>query len=242
MLPAAINLMVPVQRPRSELNLDPASDPKIELVNRLQMPWVEHNQHVPVRIPEREYGLVKSCNGYGIAEAFADDNTAMDKLSRVAICSIKSNLDKFVDLSGLKCNVDKSMIMITGNNGIIPDYITNSGFTVTEKLHILGMDITKDSSNLFGFGFYLDIYYGFVTASLRISKKYITVTTKKGGLGMINVGEFLSSLKCTWIKKCHRSKIDFWRKDIDQISNGYAINVTLEKIDLNIHPILLIFE
>jgi hypothetical protein len=36
------------------------------------------------------------------------------------------------------------MILITGNDGIIPEYILNSGFPVTTTLKILGFEITKN--------------------------------------------------------------------------------------------------
>jgi Reverse transcriptase (RNA-dependent DNA polymerase) len=113
--------------------LDPEPDPNANL-----------NNHVSIR----KYGVPENKLKSGKVEAFADDNTVMGKNSPQAINAIKSNLADFAVLSGLKCNVDKSMIMVVGTGGQIPDYIANSGFKVTETLHILGVDITRNFDNL----------------------------------------------------------------------------------------------
>jgi hypothetical protein len=80
-------------------------------------------------------------------EAFADDTTPMAKLEESAISAIKNILNSFAIISGLKCNVEKSQIIITGTRNI-PGYVLESGFSLTEKLKILGFDITKNSADL----------------------------------------------------------------------------------------------
>jgi hypothetical protein len=73
--------------------------------------------------PNRVYGS-SECNGEtGVVEAFADDTTPMAKLEESAILSIKHTLDSFAKISGLKCNVEKSNIMITGTREIL-EYCT----------------------------------------------------------------------------------------------------------------------
>jgi hypothetical protein len=71
----------------------------------------------------------------------------MGCLEERAISAIKNTLQTFAEISGLKCNVDKSQIMITGTD-TIPDYVLNSGFSVADKLKILGFDITKNHQDL----------------------------------------------------------------------------------------------
>jgi hypothetical protein len=55
----------------------------------------------------------------------------------------------------------------------------------------------------------------FVCGTLNISKNNFTMCAKKGGLGMIDIDEFLCSLKCTWVKRCINSKIDNWHLDLN---------------------------
>jgi hypothetical protein len=97
----------------------------------------------------RRYGEAESSGETGKVESFADDTTPMGKLTEIAIFSIKNTLNSFVLISGLKCNVEKSQIMITGTNvRQIPNYITESGFKVVEKVKILGFEISRDHNDL----------------------------------------------------------------------------------------------
>jgi hypothetical protein len=265
------------------------------LMQNLPVPVLANDQNVlVVQVPvqadvNRVYGQVESTVDGGVAEAFADDVTAMGKLTRPAITSVKHSLDEFAGLSGLKCNVDKSMIMITGTGGNIPDYILNSGFQITDKLHILGMDITRDTnklsdnfdaviekirstgnfwakfklslmgriniakslmlSNLSYLGSILtptpvqleiieDVIYGFISSNMRISRKYIMTSVKKGGIGMVNIEEFLTGIKCNWIKKSYNSNIDVWRRDINSLATGNVLNISPLVVDHNVNPII----
>jgi hypothetical protein len=94
------------------------------------------------------YGKNEEAGESGKVEAFADDTTPMGKLTEQAIVAIKNILSDFSVISGLKCNIEKSQILIVGLNMPVPDYVLNSGFAVTDKLHILGFDITKNVEDL----------------------------------------------------------------------------------------------
>jgi hypothetical protein len=61
----------------------------------------------------------------------------------------------------------------------------------------------------------------FVTGGFRISKDDLFLHSGKGGLGLIDLEEFLCGLQSTWIKKCIGNNIDNWRFDInlDTINN-----------------------
>jgi hypothetical protein len=54
----------------------------------------------------------------------------------------------------------------------------------------------------------------FVSGGLKISKNLISVPVKKGGLGMINIDEFITGLHCSWIKRAHSYTIDNWRLNL----------------------------
>jgi hypothetical protein len=57
-------------------------------------------------------------------------------------------LEDFGQISGLKCNAEKSSIMQVGRRDPVPDDIAGLGFRFEESIHILGMDINHDLSNL----------------------------------------------------------------------------------------------
>jgi hypothetical protein len=83
-------------------------------------------------------------------EAFADDATPMGKLDEQGLSAIKQIVSDFSLISGLKCNVDKSQIMLCGMRPTVPVpvYINNSGFGVVDSLNILGFKITKNWEDL----------------------------------------------------------------------------------------------
>jgi hypothetical protein len=98
--------------------------------------------------PPRQYGINEDWGESGKVEAFADDTTPTGKLTPNAIQYIKQSLTDFANISGLKCNVEKSQIMITGTDAPTPDYILDSGFQTVNKVKILGFDISKDHKDL----------------------------------------------------------------------------------------------
>jgi hypothetical protein len=72
---------------------------------------------VPVPVPVaglRIFGSREANGETGKVEAFADDTTPMGKLEQTAIEFITTSLASFAQISGLKCNVEKSQIMIIG--------------------------------------------------------------------------------------------------------------------------------
>jgi hypothetical protein len=82
-------------------------------------------------------------------ESLADDNTTITLLQRDSLVAIKEILNNFAIISGLECNFDKSSIMPT----FVPDpadiaLIEELGFSYTQKIKLLGVDITYDLSNV----------------------------------------------------------------------------------------------
>jgi hypothetical protein len=116
-------------------------------ISKLNIRPIDRPINIP--IPNREYGAfeIKSGTGTGKVEAFADDTNVIGKLNRDSIDSIKNNLAQFGTLSGLKCNVDKSAILVTGTN-VIPDYVADSGFKPVNKINILGLEISNNLQSL----------------------------------------------------------------------------------------------
>jgi len=71
----------------------------------------------------------------------------MGRLTAGAIEATSLILVQFGNISGLKCNFQKSNLMICGTD-IIPAAATNSGFTVTTEIKLLGMNISNNLVNL----------------------------------------------------------------------------------------------
>jgi hypothetical protein len=105
------------------------------------LPAILHRQPVPVfdnTIRDLfRYEKNKCCDKL---EGFADDGTVMAKATPEAFLTIRSILDDFENLSGLRCNINKSAVLPIGyDNGEIPAFFHNAGFPVTDKLTILGV-------------------------------------------------------------------------------------------------------
>jgi hypothetical protein len=126
--------------------------PPIPVPVPIPMPDPIQNQNhlingVAVRPLGRVYGYNESRRNTKKVEAFADDNNVMALLDRDALLCIRDILENFAGISGLKCNVDKSQIMIVGTD-TVPDFVTEAGFAITNELKILGFNITKNFDDI----------------------------------------------------------------------------------------------
>ena len=82
-----------------------------------------------------------------LSEAYADDLTIMFKWGRAGLKRILTVLKEFELVSGLKINVNKTQLMITGGDGeIIGDAI--EGITVVNEINVLGVQIDRKLVNL----------------------------------------------------------------------------------------------
>jgi hypothetical protein len=82
------------------------------------------------------------------ADGFADDNTTGTLLEYNSLLTLKNILSNFAEISGLRCNTEKTALMQIGNNIAISQEIKDLGFCITDKVHILGMDIDSELANL----------------------------------------------------------------------------------------------
>jgi len=81
-----------------------------------------------------------------VNEAFADDLTAMFRMSIPAVKCILGILNKFGALSGLYVNMDKTHIMITGIEWEGPDII--EGIRVQKECRLLGVQVDYKGKNI----------------------------------------------------------------------------------------------
>jgi hypothetical protein len=60
----------------------------------------------------------------------------------------KEILHDFSDISGLRCNTEKTALMQIGNKIPASQEIIDLGFDITDRVHILGMEIDSNLSEL----------------------------------------------------------------------------------------------
>jgi hypothetical protein len=77
-------------------------------------------------------------------DGFADDNSTGTLFEFNSLNNLKIILNDFADISGLKCNTEKTSLMQIGPPIPVPADISELGFQFADKIHILGMDIDKD--------------------------------------------------------------------------------------------------
>ncbi len=65
----------------------------------------------------------------------------------------------------------------------------------------------------------------FVAGGLNIRKSKLYSPIKEGGVGMLDLNDFISALQCSWIKWCHRNIIDNWRYQLLTVSAGKVWNI-----------------
>jgi hypothetical protein len=82
------------------------------------------------------------------ADGFADDNSTGTLFEYGSLSALKNILNDFANISGLVCNTEKTALMQIGNIGPVPDDIAGLGFLITDKIHILGMDIDAELADL----------------------------------------------------------------------------------------------
>jgi hypothetical protein len=81
-------------------------------------------------------------------DGFADDNTAGTLCEFESLNALKTILDQFASVSGLKCNSDKTVLMQVGRKVEIGENIRNLGFNISDSIHILGMTIDSELQSL----------------------------------------------------------------------------------------------
>jgi len=82
-------------------------------------------------------------------ESLADDNTTLCLLKNSCVMALMDILNKFADISGLRCNVEKSAIMpigLTDNHELLQ--IANIGIPIVREVKLLGVVIRNELDNV----------------------------------------------------------------------------------------------
>jgi hypothetical protein len=65
------------------------------------------------------------------------------KLDYDSLLRVRNILEEFGVISGLVCNVEKTMLLVIGDNDEFDNRIKDLGFVITKKVTILGLDINS---------------------------------------------------------------------------------------------------
>ena len=77
-------------------------------------------------------------------DAYADDTTVCTITEIGSLSAIKNILTDFGNFSGLKCNFDKTSIMLVGDREAVTNEILELGFPMVNSVKILGLEIDFD--------------------------------------------------------------------------------------------------
>jgi hypothetical protein len=75
------------------------------------------------------------------ADGFADDNSSATMAESGSLRALRDICNDFSKFSGLQSNADKTTLLQIGRVGIFTNEILDLGFTVTNRVKILGMEI-----------------------------------------------------------------------------------------------------
>jgi hypothetical protein len=82
------------------------------------------------------------------ADGFADDNSTATMAEPGSLRALRDICNDFSKFSGLQSNADKTTLLQIGRVGVLTNEILDLGFTVTNRVKILGMEIDRDLSTL----------------------------------------------------------------------------------------------
>ena len=77
----------------------------------------------------------------------ADDATVLTAMEVGSLSRVKNILASFGSISGLECNVEKTILMQVGSNSDIEQEILDLGFDVKNEITLLGLIIENDTGN-----------------------------------------------------------------------------------------------
>jgi hypothetical protein len=150
--------------------------------------------------------------------------------------NILANPDRWhSNFDTILANIKKKITFWERFNLSLPGRICVIKSLLISPLSHLGSFLMPTKPTLGNFQKALD---GFAKGKLNIAASKITVPVESGGLGLLNVEEFLMSQQCCWIFRTVQSCRDNWRNDIYELSFGIPLSLSPKVIDVNRHPIL----
>jgi Reverse transcriptase (RNA-dependent DNA polymerase) len=121
------------------------------LIFKLELdPLIERIPRVKIRVLDPPLIFSQESNRETDSnESLADDCTLLPLLKHNSLSRVKNIISDFGDISGLRCNYDKTVIMpIFEMNGEEIRAAMHSGFKIVTKITLLGMEITANFEDI----------------------------------------------------------------------------------------------
>jgi len=83
-----------------------------------------------------------------------------------------------------------------------------------------------------------EILDNFCLSTMRVAKKKLYTPANEGGLGLINLGNYITALQCAWVKRTTQHWCDNWRYDLKLAGYGNPLTVNKNCFDKTLNPIL----
>jgi hypothetical protein len=116
---------------------------KIELDPVIQPAFVHAVEASRIPAP-LDWFTFESNKSTGKTEALADDTTVIIKHCRTSLLSLKNTLFEFGELSGLKCNEEKTCILPVGGINALQFQLDDIPFQTVNSVKLLGLDIDSN--------------------------------------------------------------------------------------------------
>ncbi len=121
---------------------------KIELDPQISGVWQNFQIPQEINFNDTSFFACESNRETGRNQSMADDNTTLALLTTANLARLRSILDDFGDISGLRCNYDKTCILKVGPDPPEPiDLLDLHSFVLTDSLTLLGMEVKKELNN-----------------------------------------------------------------------------------------------
>jgi len=78
---------------------------------------------------------------------------------------------------------------------------------------------------------------GYVTRGIVIANDRLYRRPNEGGLGLIDLTQYITALQCSWIKRCYTSVNDPWRWRVAEACDFYLEDLKLPSLDPRLYPI-----
>jgi hypothetical protein len=118
---------------------------KIELDPNITGVWQNFLVPQEIEFNNNSFFACESARETDKNESMADDNTTLALLTSPNLAELRRVLDSFGDISGLRCNYDKTCILKVGPDNPLPENL--HGFSSTDSITLLGMEVKNGLNN-----------------------------------------------------------------------------------------------
>jgi exonuclease III len=134
----------------------------------------------------------------------------------------------YVKISNIITSWDRYRLSMPGRIGIYKTLLLS-------QISYIGSICTPSENMLNNIQNLID---NFVMGPLAVSKERRYIPPSDGGLGLINLKNFLTGLQASWVKKAAQCSRDNWRIDIKSLSGGNCFCFCSQSFNREEHPVL----